>query len=327
MTSGRKAFTLVELLVTVTLIGILIALLLPAVQAGREAARRTECLNHLRQLGLATSAYSDVQRQLPSGMDQSFFDLPPVYRGFSLFVYLLPYLEETQRSLQWELTDPLLNTANGQAAKTATQPATLACPSDLLPSLPIKTNQGWYYALTSYGGNGGTRSYFPQQATVDGLFHTTGPASEPDSHQKPVRLAQIVDGQSQTILIGERSHYDPNFESFGAAGWGEPLSKWGWWAPSAGNKAIGHVTMSAHAPLNYRLPFHFRDRATAVPPCTGTTTFQYYFDRRICAFGSNHPGGANFAFADGSARFVSDGLSLAMLQGMCTRAGEEVVPE
>jgi len=327
MTHQRFAFTLVELLVTIALIGLLIALLLPAMQAAREAGRRTECLNHLRQLGLATVTYSDLQQRLPSGMDQSYFDLPPVHRGFSLFVYLLPYLEETQRSLQWDLADPLLNTLHGPSSKTATQPATLACPSDLLSTRPVRTNQGWYYALTSYGGNGGTRSYFPDQATTDGLFYTTGPASEPKNNQIAVRPPQITDGTSHTILLGERSHYDPKFESFGEAGWVDRLSSWGWWAPSGGRKAIGHVTMSAHAPLNYRLPFRFEDRANVIPPVTGASSFQYYFDLRICAFGSNHPGGANFAMADGSARFVSEGLPLALLQGMCTRAGEEIIPD
>ncbi len=319
-----RGFTLVELLVVVAIIGILVSVLLPAVQAARESARRVQCQNQLRQLALATHEYHDAQLMFPSGVDQSLFLTPPVYRCFSLFTYLLPYLEETSRALQWELQDPLLNTTGGTNARTAAVVGTFVCPSDVLPENPILSSQGWYQALTSYGGNGGTRSYFLPSATVDGIFHTTGPASEPVQRQRAIRFADVTDGTASTLLLGERSHSDINFESFGESGWVDRLSQWGWWAVSAGRKAAGHVTMSAYAPLNYRLPFNYAARNTAVPPANDPNVFQYYFDLRICAWGSNHPGGANLAFADGSVSFVGDQIPLPTLQALGTRAGGEV---
>ncbi len=321
---AAAGFTIIELLVVVAIIGLLVAILLPAVQAARESARQSQCQHQLRQLALATHVYHEFQAVFPAGVDQSSFVDPPVYRCFSLFTYLLPYLEETSRAMQWKLADPLQNTVGGASAQTAAVINTFVCPTDVLPDNPILSSQGWYQALTSYGGNGGTRSYFMPYATVDGMFFATGPASEPAPHQRPVRMVDVTDGLNSTILLGERSHTDPNFESFGEAGWVDRLSQWGWWAVSAGRKAAGHVTMSAYSPLNYRLPFNFANRATAVPPATDPNVFQYYFDARICAWGSNHPGGANLAFGDGSVRFVSEQIPLVALQALATRAGGEV---
>ena len=319
----RQAFTLVELLVVVAIIGILMAMLLPAVQMAREAGRRAQCQNNLRQLSLAMQMYHNDHNTFPSGIEQWWFNVPPVYRGFTWLTYSLPYLEQSNRAMAWQLDDPLKNTIGGTSSQTAQVLNLFLCPSDVIPQNPILTHQGWYYALTSYGGNGGTRSYFPSLATTDGIFFTTGAASEPSRFQLPVNSSQITDGITQTILLGERSHVDPNFESFGTAQWVDKLSAWGWWGGSGGNKAIGHVTLSGHAPLNYRLPFDFAHKDSATPPITDAQVFQYFFDLRVCAFGSNHPGGANFAMADSSLHFFGDELPQQTLQALCTRAGGE----
>ena len=177
------------------------------------------------------------------------------------------------------------------------------------------------YGLGSYGGNGGRRSYFPLQSSADGIFHTTHEASEPIRYQKPVRISQVTDGLSQTLLFGERSHSDFNYKTFNEAGWGEELAKWGWWGASTSRKMIGHVTMSSHAPLNYRVPFSFAQRANQSPPADSFAVFNAtYVDLRICAFGSNHPGGANLTFCDGSTQFLNDDLSHRLFVNMTTRA-------
>ena len=288
----RRGMTLVELLVVIAIIAALAALLLPAVQAAREASPRTTCQNNLKQLALATLNHHNARLALPAGQEQTLFNLPPVYRGFSLFSYLLPYLEESDRTLLSAQTDPLQNTAGGTSANTAAVLGMFVCPSDVLDTNPILTPQGWYYALTSYGGSGGTHPCFPSSATADGLFHATGPASEPKLNQRSVRLANVTDGTSNTLMLGERNHFDSNFESFATAGWIDHLGQWGWWGASAGRECIGHVTMSAFAPINYQLPFNFAGRLNVNPPITNTLIFQPYFDLRICAWGSNHQGGA-----------------------------------
>jgi prepilin-type processing-associated H-X9-DG protein len=320
----RWAFTLVELLVVVAIIGALVAILLPAVQAARESSRRLHCQNNLRQLAIATLNFESGKRKFPPGVNQEFFTVAPVYRGSSLFVHILPQLEETNVQRAWDFSDPMTNTVGGPSARTATVLPMLLCPSDLIDQNPVQQN-GLFYGLTSYGGNGGSQSYFPSSASADGIFHTAGAASEPNPNQRAVRLSEITDGTSKTLLLGERRHDDPNFESFAAQGWADSLTTWGWWGPSGGRKAIGHVTMSAYSPINYQLPFNTASAANVSPPADSGTAFQHYVDLRLCAWGSKHADGANFAMADGAVRFMSTDTSMQVLKNLATRAGGETV--
>jgi prepilin-type processing-associated H-X9-DG protein len=135
-----------------------------------------------------------------------------------------------------------------------------------------------------------------------------------------VRPRDITDGLSATLLFGERSHVDANYQTFNDAGWGEPLHQQGWWGASTSRKMIGHVTMSAFAPINYRQPFSYAERAGQNPPADSFSEFQQYVDRRLCAYGSEHVAGANFCFADGSIRFLHSGTEIDVLTALSTRA-------
>ncbi len=312
---SRRGFTLVELLVVIAIIGILIALLLPAVQAAREAARRTQCTNNLRQIAIAGHNYHDSHKTFPPGLNQFKFKTDPKHRGNSLFVFLFPYMEQENVVSGWDHGDPLNNTAGGLQAPTATIVDMLICPSDLIVENPVETQWG-YFGLTSYGGNGGTQSYYPDFATVDGIFHLTGPGSLPDADQQPVKIAAVKDGTSLTLFFGERSHFDPLFDQLNVKNT-PPMAQVGIWAAIGGKRRIAEVTMSAFERINYRVPLDALSSG-AYPP-------EYYHDRRMCAFGSSHPGAANFALVDASVRFLAETMPLGTLRALSTRAGGEAV--
>ncbi len=321
----RAAFTLIELLVVIAIIAILIGLLLPAVQKVRQAAARMKCSNNLKQIALAAHNYHGVMERFPPGVNQLVFATQPRFRGVTLFVYLAPYLEQDNLTRDWNLSDPLVNTqlpAPGPQAKTATIVSVLLCPSDPIQENPINSGSNRWYSLTSYGGNGGTRSYDPSVATNDGVFHVIGPGSQTAPNGASIRMADITDGLSNTALFGERSHRDPNLDAAAAVVvpppgfFINPMGKIGWWANSGGRLAAGDVTMSAFAPINYRVP--------ANPP-TDYASFQPIYDLRVCSFGSEHSGGANFALGDGAVRFVRDSLAPEMLRRFCVRNDGQIL--
>ena len=330
-----RGFTLVELLVVIAIIGALISLLLPAVQASREAARRTQCTNALKQLALAAQSYHDSLRSFPSGMLLAQYPTAspgvPKNRGFSLFALLLPYLEQASLHREWDFNEPANNFLGGRNCNAATVVPQLLCASDTERETPLYisatlSGEGVdrWNAMTSYGGNAGTRSYHPSSGFLqaDGIFFMTGAVSQPAPNQQPVRLSDVTDGTTNTLLFGERSRRDPNYDTFAAQGWDCPIRLYGRWA-AIGPLGVAHVTLSSYSPINYRLPFDYNNRATASPPAGSSADFKYYIDLRVCAFGSNHPGGANFAMCDGSVRFLSETVPLITLRALSTRQGGE----
>ena len=256
----RRGFTLIELLVVIAIIAILVSLLLPAVQAAREAARRTQCRNNMKQLALAAHNYNDVARVFPAGQMVMNFSTKPKFRGYALFVYLLPYVEATTVYQKWNFNgNPCCNTVGCACVSlTGNVIPTYNCPSDIIPQNPYQEGTAApfkYYGITSYGGNGGTRSYPPCQETADGIFFRTGPAA-PANPQ--VSIEMVADGTSTTLFFGERNHKDSNYDTFYSPGWSiDPMGGWGWWASTGGNYGGGDLTQSSFSPINYTCPITY----------------------------------------------------------------------
>ena len=134
---ARRAFTLVELLVVIAILGILVALILPAIQAAREAGRRAQCANQLHQLGIAANSYASATGLFPPGINQWFFNSSVTYRGIPLFVYLLPFMEGQSVVANWQYVDPMRNANQGSNSNTAVILPNLVCPSDEIVRNPI----------------------------------------------------------------------------------------------------------------------------------------------------------------------------------------------
>ncbi|HWL06799.1 MAG TPA: DUF1559 domain-containing protein [Planctomicrobium sp.] len=312
-----KGFTLIELLVVIAIIAILVALLLPAVQQAREAARRTQCKSQLKQIALAVHNYESTHSCFPPGQIRIPFASQPRVRGWSMFVQLLPYFDQGALYNRWDFSDPLANESDGRTAMVL---PVLICPSATLPGNPYTKSSGSRYALTSYAGNGGTQSHPPASTSGDGIFAGTGPviATPPTVQHGLVRIRDVTDGTSNTLLLGERNHTDLVYDQYFANGTvGNPMGGWGHWAPTGGQLGITDVTMSSFAKINYRMP------AGVTDPDEVSAEEAL----RLCSFGSQHTGGAQFALVDGSVRFISENLSQETLRNLSTRSGGEVVGE
>jgi prepilin-type N-terminal cleavage/methylation domain-containing protein/prepilin-type processing-associated H-X9-DG protein len=327
----RSAFTLIELLVVIAIIAVLIGLLLPAVQKVREAANRMSCTNNLKQLGLASHNYHDTNNQFPPGvnLDPTTFPklqpgvpaIPPIVvpnQSFSLLEALLPFIEQDNiyKQLNLGIVAPSTKAANSQynpgncdtpTAPGATVVKTYQCPSDVFTQgrqiQYVTGGKTYYLGANSYGGCAGIVSFWSDSMDQKGLFY-------PNSS---VRIADILDGTSNTIAFGERFHKDDNFDVV--------------YAPK--NTPYGRYTGWAWA--NYLPGFDYLFGAVQginwpFPPVTSDPGFVYE-DIKMATFSSGHSGGANFCMADGSVRFISQTVDLqTVLQPLCTRAGGEILP-
>jgi prepilin-type N-terminal cleavage/methylation domain-containing protein/prepilin-type processing-associated H-X9-DG protein len=325
----RHAFTLIELLVVIAIIGTLIGLLLSAVQNVRAAASRIKCQNNLKQLALAAHNYHGSFGRFPAGLEINGL----TGRNSSLFVDLLPHMEADNVYRLWNFSDPMAN-MTGTNPPAATQLSWLVCPSDPIQDNPMVWSV-FSAGITSYGGNGGTRTMLPSATTRDGIFYSTGSMAVPATAKKAVRIADIRDGLTNTLLLGERRHADGNWDSWLIAPFVPaptpallPMTHYGVWAP-AGPHGIADVTLSSFVTINYGHPTVYVPPPPTFPPIppppipwSGWVT---YYEARLSAYGSFHAGGANFAMADGSVHFVRDSIPLATLQALSTRIGGEIV--
>ena len=281
---SRRGFTLIELLVVIAIIAVLIALLLPAVQSAREAARRAQCTNNLKQLALASHNYNSAVGCFPMGLLDQF----DPYSGFLWTSYgpMLPltlYTEQVQlfNAMNFDLNvyDPENTTIN------ATGMGALWCPSDAGVEQPQLQNYvlpsgspAYNMRYSSYAGNAGT--WFATQ------FGTAGHANQNGVfyNQSTTTIAAISDGTSNTILFFEHTR---NIENQG------DQTSWHWWTSGNYGDTIGTV----YWPINpqKKLPYSVSDATTG--------------SNVIGAASSLHPGGANVSFCDGSVRFVKETIN------------------
>jgi prepilin-type N-terminal cleavage/methylation domain-containing protein len=285
----QRGFTLIELLVVIAIIAILIALLLPAVQQAREAARRTQCKNNLKQLGLAFHNYHDVHLQFPpactsrAGTTGSNFD---AVDGWPMMIMLLPYFD--QGNLYDQIAPGVLPTVPHAASNmgdvndyttsnAGTQEALMAT---IIPGLlcPSASGQG----VNLYQLNSGTTMYMP---SIDiAIFPTAG--------IKSVKIGDILDGTSNTFLAGERALMESPFRSIGAT--------WGNYKPCGSRIQF----VSPHSPMN--TPFDGSHDATINCYISNNAA---NVTRGVAS--SVHTGGAQFLLADGTVRFVSENIQMA----------------
>ncbi len=308
MTQRRRGFTLVELLVVIAIIGILVALLLPAVQAAREAARRMQCGNNLKQFGLALHNYHDTYKKFPPASGP---------RSFSAQTYLLPFMEQLNLYNQIDF-NVSTNHANN-AIPRGTQLVIFNCPSDPLALMPA----GW--AGSTYRVNLGSGILFGMPSTTSGNSNFGMPA--PNGPFLPTRIylsfADVLDGTSSTAALSEHGKGDFN------QGISTPNDtfKPGTY-PNTPDEAV--TQCAAMDPLNLALQ-GVSDVGAPWLEAYHSTSYYYHVgppNSRSCMFPpgriattakSKHPGGVQVTFCDGSARFVANTIDIRVWRGLGTR--------
>lgn len=346
--SRKRGFTLIELLVVIAIIAILIALLLPAVQQAREAARRTQCKNNLKQMGLALHNYHDVYTRFPPlfvGGHNS--DAVPGNGSFgdrwllSTTIALLPYFEQANLSAQVQSD---MNSATGAPHPWDAnyQPwtinlSTMLCPSDsLADSATGKANYRYSTGRfnhrmrhirdrTSWGGQ-----------KVDGIFGVAEAAS----------IRDILDGTSNTIMVGERAQGTADFgEVIGGVGLNPNMNDGTGGGVTATNiqqminecrAVVDPTTRKYTASFGGTRPggrwadgrTYFSSIQTAIPP-NGASCLTDGWDGNysLMTASSRHTGGAQFTLCDGSVRFISENVDQGTYQALGSKAGGEVIGE
>ncbi len=268
MLSRRQAFTLVELLVVITIIGILIALLLPAVQSAREAARRAQCASNMKQLGLAMQNYHSVLNCFPPGFMVVGATATDTPGGWAWGVFLMPYIEQcplqeklspAKYRLEQVVNDPTL------LPMLQADLSVFRCPSS--PIGPLRTHKGAPYPQVASANYTCCRGFY----SFSGTTHLTKRNNGLLYGESATRIQEVIDGTSNTFAVGERTAFGTSLQDDGS---------WPSWCGPGGSGAMNTVSSAVCYQLNHPSSMH--------------------------AFSSHHPGGAMFCYVDGSAHFISE---------------------
>lgn len=340
----RRGFTLVELLVVIAIVGVLIALLLPAIQAAREVARRSSCANNLKQLGVAAQNFHGARGSFPVGAESKKWAAQPTnaynfYRWSSL-AHLAPYLEEGNVRDALDLSVPLYNTmlkveSRNLGAVTLVVPVFL-CPADEFRV--VSSLSGPPFAPTNYvacaGTGNGIRQHNPTAAIevgspfdTDGIFYV-------NSH---TRIGQITDGTSHTALFSESllgraptvpsPPFDPQLDYKFTLMF--PLTTTACNGTFTFNTSDGRNFSWVSGELRAALYNHVHTPNSTTGDCL-TARIGGGQEVQYAAFGwkaarSHHQSGVNLLFADGSLQFVLDSVDATLWRAWSTRSGNEVV--
>lgn len=335
----KAGFTLIELLVVIFIVGVLIALLLPAVQAAREASRRLQCANSLKQIGLALHHYESLNRVFPAILSDSGFGfsgrqmVPFAAHGYSPLARMLPELELGPLFNSVNLTprhsDPWSLVANQTVAMTAV--GLFVCPSDPQPPVPG-------YGRVNYRFNTGKTPW------ISPTYGRSEEWSGPFTMHQFYGIADFPDGLSSTIGVSERLQGDWTTGTFKRGG-DYRLADFGLGTigDSSGRAEIARcISLAPTLPLESRggeswffSGFHFTNYNHCMPPNAAFDDCSFDDARedinaRIIHSGSfaatsNHRGGVNALLMDGSVRFQSSSIGLPVWQSLATRNGGEVI--
>jgi prepilin-type N-terminal cleavage/methylation domain-containing protein len=325
-TNHKPAFTLVELLVVIAIIGILIALLLPAVQAAREAARRTQCSNNLKQLGLAMTNHDVAKKRLPPGCkwgpgDSALYQAATGgpgswYDDHGWYSFIGPYIEELAWSAKINTKISFSDAANDEGRRVKVK--AFECPDDRM-CMDEPGNTNWERWRANYAVNFGN-AYFGQGEK--GTPPTPKFGGAPFQFRKSRSLKNINDGTSHTLLMAEIRAIKETGNS-----WAGSISEVetalgggtfeGYLEPNSINGDHQYRITCADPPLS-------RDALDGVPMCTNasdnTDGKDQYFGSR-----SKHLGGVNVSCCDGSTHWVSNGIDLNVWRGLCSAEGGETI--